>query len=156
MGEIGAVAEPLVVIALLFGGTWINRDFDPGRKRGPRDVRRVSDDVELGQAKGVRRSNTNEELGDLRSSSPSLLAGQEPNWRTRRIRIWGFEREVVTPNTRRFKGYFLSRLLERFPFLVECWYWALIYWVYLSHVFYSASTNTLRSINSVELLPQYL
>ena len=26
-------------------------------------------------------------------------------------------------------GRLLSRLLRRFPFLVEAWYWALIYWV---------------------------
>jgi len=70
--------------------------------------------------------------GDIesRSASPSLLATQEPKWRTRTIGVWGVRKEVTTPNTRRFKGYFLSRLLETFPFLVECWYWALIYWVY--------------------------
>jgi len=42
----------------------------------------------------------------------------------------GLKKEVVSPNTRRFQGYFLSRLLKKFPFLVEAWYWALIYWVY--------------------------
>lgn len=118
MGGVGAVAEPLVVIALLFGGTWINRDFNPGRqRRRSGDSRRVSDD-------GFKRADE-----ESRSSSPSLLASEEPQWRTRTLRIWGVGREVTTPNTRRFKGYFLSRLLEKFPFLVECWYWALIYWV---------------------------
>jgi hypothetical protein len=38
-------------------------------------------------------------------------------------------KDVMSPNTRRFKDYFLSRLLQKFPFLVEAWYWALIYWV---------------------------
>ena len=131
MGGIGAVAEPLVVIILLFGGTWINRDSNPGLKRRPRDVRRVSeDDVEGGR--GWRHRETDsliEEEADSRSSSPSLLPDQEPEYRLRTIGAWGIKREVVTPNTRRFKGYFLSRLLEKFPFLVECWYWALIYWV---------------------------
>lgn len=42
MGGIGAVAEPLVVIILLFGGTWINRNFDTGRKR-PQAYRRTSE-----------------------------------------------------------------------------------------------------------------
>lgn len=122
MGGIGVVVEPLVVIALLFAGTWINRDFDPGRNRRRRDVRRVSNDVDLGKAKRAGSSNADEQLGDLRSSSPSLLAGQEPNWRTRRIGIWGFEREVITPNTRRFKGYFLSNTTAEVPIPcgVEC------------------------------------
>lgn len=130
MGGIGAVAEPLVVIALLVGGTWINRDFNPGRRRRPRDVRRISDDANI-----ERHSRFGETAalveGDIesRSASPSLLATQEPKWRKRTLGAWGLRTEVVTPNTRRFKGYFLNRLLERFPFLVECWYWALIYWV---------------------------
>ncbi|KAK0115707.1 hypothetical protein ONS95_000028 [Cadophora gregata] len=133
MGGIGAVAEPLVVIVLLFGGTWINRDFNPGRSRRPTHLRRISDDVESGF--GLVRSSretfgVQDEEGDHRSSSPSLLPTQEPKYRTRTVNVLGRRKEVTTPNTRRFKGYFLSRLLERFPFLVECWYWALIYWVY--------------------------
>ncbi|CZR55643.1 related to integral membrane protein [Phialocephala subalpina] len=123
MGGIGAVAEPLVVIALLIGGTWINRDFEPGRRRRPHDVRRISGD-------GMARYRDVEEDAEPRSTSPSLLVTQEPKWRTRTLGAWGVRKEVTTPNTRQFKGYFLSRLLERFPFLVECWYWALIYWVY--------------------------
>lgn len=132
MGGIGAVAEPLVVITLLFGGTWINRNLNPGLRRRPVDVRRISEDDVEG-ARGWRHRETDallEEDMDSRSSSPSLLPDQEPNYRLRAIGIWGWNRQVTTPNTRKFKGYFLSRLLERFPFLVECWYWALIYWVW--------------------------
>jgi hypothetical protein len=124
MGGIGAIAEPLVVVTLLFGGTWINRDFDPGRKWRSGGSRRVSGDATARDADAL----TEEDL-EARSSSPSLLVLREPKWRTRTIGAWGARLEVPTPNTKRFKGYFLSRLLERFPFLVECWYWALIYWV---------------------------
>ena len=123
------MAEPLVVIALLVGGTWINRDFNPGRRRRARDVRRVSRDGSSNASSYGSDTPLIEE--ESRSSSPSLLAAQEPKWRKRTIGAWGFKTEVVTPNTRRFKNYFLSRLLEKFPFLVECWYWALIYWVSL-------------------------
>lgn len=134
MVAIGAVAEPLVVVALLIVGTWINRDFTPGRKRRLIDVRRVSsDDSETDRLIHDEEGLIGDTL-EARSASPSLLAAQEPKWRTRRLGIWGLETEVVTPNTRRFKGYMLSRLLEKFPFLVECWYWALIYWVSL-HTF---------------------
>jgi hypothetical protein len=125
MGGIGAVAEPLLVVALLVGGTWINRDFNPGRRRRPGDVRRVSND---GRTRGEDAPLMENDF-ESRSASPSLLGDREPKWRTRTLGVWGIRKEVVTPNTRRFKGYFLSRLLERFPFLVECWYWALIYWV---------------------------
>jgi hypothetical protein len=37
---------------------------------------------------------------------------------------------VTTPNTGNFRGIFTSRFVERFPFLVECAYWGMIYWVY--------------------------
>ena len=123
MGGIGAIAEPLVVIFLLFGGTWINRDFKPGRlRRRPTAARSVSADSY------VVSWSTHQHI-ESRSTSPSLLVPQEPEWRTRTLAAFGLTKEVATPNTRRFKAYFLSRILERFPFLVECWYWALIYWV---------------------------
>jgi hypothetical protein len=139
MGGIGAVAEPLVVVALLFGGTWINRDFNPGRRRRPRDVRRVFDDGRAGESASLM------EDGDVeaRSASPSLLGSQEPMWRKRTLGALGWKTEVATPNTRRFKGYFLSRLLERFPFLVECWYWALIYWVSYANIYALPPLNRL-------------
>jgi hypothetical protein len=76
---------------------------------------------------------------ESRSTSPSLLAAQDPKWRYRRIGLWGMKTNVVTPNTRRSKGYFLSRLLERFPFLVKCWYWALVYWVNVDFILSSSS-----------------
>ena len=65
-----------------------------------------------------------------RTLSPSLLPSQESRWRTRELRVFGCTRTVRTPNTAVFRNRFLSRLLRRFPFLVEAWYWALIYWVY--------------------------
>jgi hypothetical protein len=149
MGGIGAVAEPLVVIILLFGGTWINRDFDPGRKRRRAgDERRISNDMNL-------RELEEEGLIDSRSSSPSLLPEQEAKWRRRTLGVWGWKKEVTTPNTRRFKGYFLSRLLERFPFLVECWYWGLIYWVSTSYMEAKPPTDESRSTNLVAQHLQY-
>lgn len=126
MGGIAAIAEPFVVIALLLSGTWINRDFEPGRIKWSRDNRKVPK-----EPRNVERSgdlNDHEDV-ESRATSPSMLITREPEWRKRSLKIWGIRKEVTTPNTRRFKGYFLSRLLQRFPFLVECWYWALIYWV---------------------------
>lgn len=118
---IGAVAEPLIVVTLLFGGTWVNRNKEYkllGRRREhSSSPRSISPDSESGRSSLC--------------SSDSLLAGVDevPKWRTREVRVFGFRKEVTSPNSRRFKDYFLSRLLKKFPFLVEAWYWALIYWV---------------------------
>jgi hypothetical protein len=122
---IGAVAEPLVVVTLLFGGTWVNRNKDYKllrRRDHSSSPRSASPDSETG------RSSL--------SSSDSLLAGVDevPKWRTREVRVFGFRKEITSPNSRRFKDYFLSRLLRKFPFLVEAWYWALIYWVCVNHL----------------------
>lgn len=59
----------------------------------------------------------------------------------------GMRKEVVSPNTRRFQDYFLSRLLKKFPFLVEAWYWALIYWVYQLGRAFSAVTMVEGTVN---------
>lgn len=123
--------EPLVVVTLLFGGTWVNRNteyriFD--RRRGHSNSRSTSPDSSVESGRSSPRSSASL-LDGYRASSPSLLAEQVPYWRKREIKVLGFRSQVVSPNTRRFEGYFLSRLLQKFPFLVEAWYWALIYWV---------------------------
>jgi hypothetical protein len=155
MGGIGVVVEPLVVITFLFGGTWINRDFDAGRtrKRRPRHIRRILDEGRYGTPSERREREIDilieDEDEDLesRAPSPNLLVTKEPKWRTRTVGVWGITRQVTTPNHRRFKGYFLSRLLETFPFLVECWYWALVYWVRLPATHLSSlSTNICTDI----------
>ncbi|KAJ4351804.1 uncharacterized protein N0V89_007148 [Didymosphaeria variabile] len=129
---VGAFMEPLVVVTLLFGGTWVNRNtkyriFD--RRRDHSSSRSTSPDSSVESGRSSPRSSASL-LDGYRASSPSLLTGQVPHWRKREIRLLGFRAEVVSPNSRRFEGYFLSRLLQKFPFLVEAWYWALIYWVY--------------------------
>lgn len=150
MGGIGAVAEPLVVIGLLFGGTWINRDPEPGRignqhisyrrrtRRQQVSSERTSyDDIEAANSPTSSAGLLSDEDGDSdfdgvlkrRSTSPSLLSDQEPRWRKRTIGAFGWNTQVLTPNNRRFKGTFISRKLEKYPFLVEVWYWGLIYWV---------------------------
>ncbi|GKT44709.1 uncharacterized protein ColSpa_04890 [Colletotrichum spaethianum] len=133
---IGAVAEPLVVVTLLFGGTWFNRNiggntYDNLGWKGP-DI----DDVEHKRSDERRSGNSTPDseesllsLGGW-SSSSTLAPHEEPPRRTRRVKFFGYQRLVTTPNTRVYKDRLLSRVLRKFPFLVEAWYWALIYWVY--------------------------
>ncbi|KAH8725849.1 hypothetical protein GQ44DRAFT_615135 [Phaeosphaeriaceae sp. PMI808] len=130
----GAFIEPLVVVSLLFGGTWINRTAEYRLF----NHRRV-------YVRSPRSSSPSDSLESGRSSptsSASLLSqvDEEPKWRRRELRIFGLKKEMTSPNTRRFQGYFLSRLLKKFPFLVEAWYWALIYWVYQLGRAFSAVT----------------
>jgi hypothetical protein len=119
----GAFIEPLVVVTLLFGGTWVNRNTEYrlfNRRRvythSPRSSSPSSSSIESGRS-------------SLSSSVSLLSQDDEPKWRVREINIMGFRKELVSPNTRQFQDYFLSRVLKKFPFLVEAWYWALIYWV---------------------------
>jgi len=115
----GAFIEPLVVVTLLFGGTYVNRNTEY-RLLGRHRVYRNSP-----------RSGSPDSGRSSLSSSASLLANvdEEPKWRKRQVTILGMSKDVMSPNTKRFQDYFLSRLLKKFPFLVEAWYWALIYWV---------------------------
>ncbi|KZF25945.1 hypothetical protein L228DRAFT_235072 [Xylona heveae TC161] len=145
---VGAFVEPFVVVFLLFGGTWINRDFDgpstrPGRWTQDRESAVSRDDspdsISSGSSGAVEEDTL---LGDspTRSASPSLLVDQESKWRKRHIGLFGLKHQISTPNTRVFQGRLLSRLLQKLPFLVECWYWALVYWIYQLGRAFSALT----------------
>lgn len=127
---VGAILEPLVVVFLLTGGVWINRSKSPTLCRWQRDngypaPSSTSGLLESGQI------DPSESDGFLppRAWSPSLLHRHEDHWHTRQLGILSFRFEVTTPNTAVFEDRLLSRVLRRFPFLVECWYWALVYWV---------------------------
>ncbi|KAL1840818.1 hypothetical protein VTJ49DRAFT_7717 [Mycothermus thermophilus] len=150
---IGAVLEPLVVVSLLAAGTIVNRNkYRPGgpqpssTRPAPWEHLKYDDedaaaetDVEAG------RTNRDDDKGALlpkvlsRSSSSSgssqtltddVFDKPLARYRKRTLRFLRWEKEVTTPNTEVFKERLLSRVLRRFPFLVEVWYWALIYWVY--------------------------
>ncbi|OQE34579.1 hypothetical protein PENCOP_c017G05358 [Penicillium coprophilum] len=122
----GAVLEPLVVIVLLFGGTWINRSVGSSTKYNTRrnsNLRRASSDS---LESGYSSQSTKDGLLRSRSHSPQA----EDRWHKRQVGLLGVTFEVSSPNTIVFQDRLLSRLLRKFPFLVECWYWALVYWTY--------------------------
>lgn len=136
----GAFLEPLVVVVLLFGGAWINRAPDSfSAARNPLSSSFAEDDADVPELPLARSVESEEEIDieklhiskEKRSLSPSLLPSQEDKWRDREVRIpgLGYRKVVQTPNTAVFKNRLLSRILHKFPFLVEAWYWALIYWV---------------------------
>jgi hypothetical protein len=110
MGYLG-LGEPSLGTLIIFLGAFINRDFTtPVGRSG---VYNLGDDAE-------------EAIKDEALSS-SLC---QSKWRPREIRILGFRTTVLTPNTAPFQTRLLSRLLLRFPFILEIIYWALIYSIY--------------------------
>jgi hypothetical protein len=135
---VGAFLEPLVVVTLLFGGAWFNRNKDYNFWEGTQGWAGIStshkrrDDVEIKRSSSDTASPRSP-IWNSGSSSPTLSADDESPWnltsRRRKIQFLGYKRIVTTPNTLVFKDRFLSRVLQKFPFLVEAWYWALIYWV---------------------------
>ena len=132
---VGAVLEPAVVVVLLFGGAYLNRNksYTLTWRHRPRENTRPAfrDEEELPGSPGSWASE-DALLGDRSSdsNSPTLLVlDTEPKWRTRELQLWGLRRTVVTPNSRLFKDRWFSRVIKKFPFLQEAFYWALIYWV---------------------------
>ena len=147
---VGAFLEPLIVVGLLAGGTIINRDRPgSGRRRGyEKGVRSSSSSPKRSfagdtlEAESGRRWSGDDDgslplspwsAASSGGSSTTLLSqgdeGLDPRWRQRTLRLWKWEKKVITPNTEVFEDRLLSRVLRRLPFLVEAWYWALIYWV---------------------------
>jgi len=121
----GAVAEPLIVVTLLFGGTWVNRQRSsiPSTRQPFHSGKRDDSPSNLESGPSSPVGETHHLL-----DQPDVDA-QEDGWRIRQLGIAGWKKEVWSPDTRVFEDRLLSRLLRAFPFLVEVWYWALIYWV---------------------------
>lgn len=134
---IGAVLEPLVVVTLLFGGTYINRNASYKlRFRARRTTTTPSKaSTEGADLENVPASPASFESGDplidgSQPGSPSLLAVDPTSpWRERELRVWKFRTTIKTPNSRQFKDRWFSRVLRKYPFMQEAFYWALIYWV---------------------------
>lgn len=146
---IGAVLEPLIIVSLLAGGTLVNRDKTRASPPSNSSSRRPDpwQDIEyaLGSDRSPERSTVEEKAWNDRPRSSTASSsttiwhdvedGKESGfstspYRLRTLRFWKWQCDVTSPNTELHKDRFLSRVLRRFPFLVEVWYWALIYWVY--------------------------
>jgi hypothetical protein len=146
---IGAILEPLVVVSLLAFGTIVNRNkywardlYPSSSSTRPEPWQHLSyssdeddKDIETGRSEAADEPSVlPTRLSRSSSSSSNTLADDTSyktasRWRKRRLRFMSWEKEVTTPNTEIFNDRFLSRVLQRYPFLVEVWYWALIYWV---------------------------
>jgi hypothetical protein len=144
---LGAVLEPLVIVSLLAGGTLVNRDRSGQSPSSAANSRRPDPWQDIEYALGDQVPREERHLNDEKCNwSRSSTASTSTIWhdvdnekagadsassgrRQRTLRFWKWEFEVTTPNTEVHKDRFLSRVLRQYPFLVEVWYWALIYWV---------------------------
>lgn len=133
---VNVLLEPLVVITLLVGGALVNRNRSvsdlKAHERRPRSKDRhvtFAEELEAG-TRLLDPRNTGSPTHRHRSQSPSSPSRGDGQWRTRPVGLLRWRRRIATPDTSRYSDTVLSRLLYRFPFLVEAWYWALIYWVY--------------------------
>ncbi|GLI80500.1 hypothetical protein PoHVEF18_008855 [Penicillium ochrochloron] len=127
----GAVLEPLAVIVLLFGGTWINRITNTAFSHTY--IRRQSSEYVRADSRDSLESEcstptSKDGLLSARSCSP-IPQISDDRWYKRQLTILGLSWTISSPNTKVFKDRLLSRLLRKLPFLVECWYWALVYWL---------------------------
>ena len=68
---------------------------------------------------------TNESTDDV--SADSMTATKQP---PKKRRCCGAT--IYTPNTSRFAGHFHSRMMQKFPFLMEMFYWVVTYGFYRS------------------------
>ncbi|KAF7193586.1 hypothetical protein HII31_05050, partial [Pseudocercospora fuligena] len=121
----GAFIEPLVVISLLVGGTLVNRET-----RSLGNVRRFGHKRDDNLESGSSSPKSKDSQDGLLSPVKFLDQNEEDTWHTREVGVLSFRKSVKSPNTRQLSSRLLSRLLQQLPFLVEVWYWALIYWVY--------------------------
>ena len=124
--------EPALIVCLLLGGTVANRRRRCSLSRvclgSPKDDQSISDLEDALSSEDEDFVYANDAAAPSTGFSTTSSRDRQI-WRTRNVGIFGWEKSIATPDTRQYRGYFLSRMLYRYPFLIEAWYWFLIYWV---------------------------
>ncbi|KAH0357961.1 hypothetical protein KCU83_g120, partial [Aureobasidium melanogenum] len=116
-------AEPLMVVAILFGAMIMTRKkgFRAfGRK--PRMYKSILDGDDA--ARSADELLVHEERDEIDTQECMTATKHSPKTR----RLLGLT--IRTPNTSRFKNNIHSRVLQRFPFLLEMFYWVINYAFY--------------------------
>ncbi|KAK5120645.1 hypothetical protein LTR85_006003 [Meristemomyces frigidus] len=108
--------EPLLIVCLMVGSLIINRRRSYSITR-PRKSREASSENLL----GWRDPDYDSEESSLRSRSPSPMPQEQQH-------VCGIP--VESPDSNRFANHFHSRILQKYPFLIEMFYWALNYVAY--------------------------
>ncbi|KAF2455165.1 PAP2 superfamily-domain-containing protein [Lineolata rhizophorae] len=133
-------AEPIIVASILFGAMWMTRRRGYrilDRRRGRRSPYKSYLDGTAGGDSGrssdelLSRSSSGWDSDDeddwMRNSS---LASASTNKHPPKVRDCCGLVRVQTPNSSRFRHHVHSRILQRFPFLIEMFYWIINYAFY--------------------------
>ena len=132
MPSISWLLEPALIVCLLLGGTVANRRRRCGQSRlslGSPRYETVISDLEDALSSEDEDCVSANDAAPPSSDFSTISLRDRQSWRTRNIGIFGWKRSIATPDTRQYRGYLMSRMLYRYPFLIEAWYWFLIYWV---------------------------
>ncbi len=133
MGLLG-LGEPGLGTLIIFLGAWINRDFKT-------PLIRTVDNPYLHFAKDVR-----EEMGLRSMSRENESSNGQTWWRHRDMSLFGYIKTIKTPDTAVFRTRILSRVLLRFPFIIEMVYWFLIYGVRLASACRTLMTDATQGL----------
>jgi hypothetical protein len=144
----GAFLEPATVVFLLVAGCWVNRKVE--------NV--VAFDSPQWSNKDEEALATVLDPSDVRLPPSRRSSSAERPLRSREIRVWWFRTAVSSPDTTVFADRWFSKFIQKFPFLVEVWYWALIYWVSTSSqsICFISLTNISSPLRYTKLLEEFL
>jgi len=95
----------------------------------------------------LNRRRTSLDDGYRSPLSEGLLPNMEPQWRERKV----FGRMARSRNTAVWRDTKISRFIARYPFVVEVWYWLLVYWVCIQSAFPSVRRILTRADQTYQL-----
>jgi hypothetical protein len=134
--EYHAVVEPIGIVLIMIASCYFNR------RRGFRIIPKASDVDQglLGHGKLEPRdesdfSSSSDDAFDLdvdddHPATPRLLPDPSASHPPKKRRCCGTT--VYTPNSSRYARYYHSRFIQKFPFLVEMFYWVVNLLAYVS------------------------
>jgi hypothetical protein len=128
MGYLG-LGEPGLGTFIIFAGIWINRNkhVDPLISTiWHKYFRGSQEGLVLEEVSDVERASANTSKRRLSNANSDIHPGK---WHRRHLKLFRFDRIVWAPNPDCWQQTIASRMLRRFPFIVEVIYWALIYGV---------------------------
>ncbi|RAK76477.1 phosphatase PAP2 family protein [Aspergillus fijiensis CBS 313.89] len=130
--------EPIIVVSIMLSSLYFNRrrDFSIFGKNNNRDLGSSHPLYMKDEEANDSIDNLSEgEINGQFQSGPGVGNNYPPK---RRNCLWF---TVKTPNSSRFARHFHSRILQKFPFLVEMFYWV------MNYLFYSCTKAVAQSLS---------
>jgi hypothetical protein len=136
------LTRPQIVVTIMVTSLIINRhrDFSIFEKK-----RRATNDRSHSADSLLSQSDSDSDA----ESMSEAARNEKTTWLGQRQTIWG-----IPLDTSRFAGHLHSRILQKFPFLIEMFYWALNYVVYTMTKKIAAHMYALQGSHEVTELAQ--